>query len=83
MKRHYVFFTAIFFLMLLLPVSWELVHSIRTGEPFAPLDLVKDFLSPFSREKKLQKQSSEIQSDLQALVAEIETENGERSYSFI
>lgn len=68
--------------MLLLPVSWELVHSIRTGEPFAPLDLVKDFLSPFSREKKLQKQSSEIQSDLQALVAEIETENGERSDSF-
>lgn len=53
MKRLTVLFTAIFFVMLLLPVSWELAHSYEKGEPFAPLDIFRDVVRPFERESAM------------------------------
>ncbi len=69
MKRLTVLFTAIFFVMLLLPVSWELAHSVRNGESFAPLDIFRDIKTPFVRESVLMREADSLYAGSEQVIA--------------
>ena len=60
MKRHYALFTIVFFVMLLLPASWDFVHSVWKGEPFFPLDIFRDAVSPVRREAMLVREADSL-----------------------
>lgn len=60
MKRYYVLFTVVFFLMLLLPLSWELAHSVCEKKAFAPFDLFRDAVRPVVRESVLQREADSL-----------------------
>lgn len=60
MKRHYALFTIIFFVMLLLPASWDFAHSVRKGEAFVPLDIFRDAVSPVRREALLAREADSL-----------------------
>ena len=69
MKRLTVLYTAIFLVMLLLPVSWELAHSYRNGESFAPLDIFRDIKRPIDRESILKRESDSLVAGLERVLA--------------
>ncbi|MCK9181524.1 MAG: hypothetical protein M0P13_01410 [Fibrobacteraceae bacterium] len=60
MRRTYVIFTTVFFVLLLLPVSWEFAHSLHSGEAFQPMDIFRDMAKPVWREKALVKESDSL-----------------------
>lgn len=75
MKRLTVLFTAIFFVMLLLPVSWELAHSFRSGEAFAPLDIFRDVASPFARETVLKREADSLNAGMEQVLSLAKSED--------
>ena len=75
MKRLTVLFTAIFFVMLLLPVSWELAHSFRSGEAFLPLDIFRDVASPFAREAVLKREADSLNVGMKQIFALAKSED--------
>ena len=75
MKRHYVLFTAIFFVMLLLPASWDFAHSVFEGKVFVPFDIVRDAVSPFRRERLLVRGADSLYNGLLAGDSSVDLEN--------
>ena len=75
MKRHCVLFTVIFFVMLLLPASWDFVHSLRNGESFAPFDIFRDAVSPVRRELLLAREADSLERGIFEMDSTIDLEN--------
>lgn len=75
MKRHNVLFTVVFFVMLLLPASWDFVHSVKKGEAFAPLDIFRNALSPVQRELLLSREADSLVRGLFLSDSTVELEN--------
>ncbi len=75
MKRHYALFTIVFFVMLLLPASWDFAHSVWKGEPFIPLDIFRDAVSPVRREALLVREADSLVRGLSALDSASDLEN--------
>lgn len=72
MKRHYLIFTVIFFVMLLLPVSSEFFISFKEGRAFAPADIGRDFLRPILRESELKLKADSLARGLEQVLAAAE-----------
>lgn len=75
MKRKYLLFTAIFFLMLLLPVSWDFASSVRRGERMVSFDIFRDICSPFGREFVLGERADSLRKGLDKVFALAEAGN--------
>lgn len=79
MKRRYLLFTVIFFVMLLLPVSSEIFVSFREKRAFAPADLGRDFLRPVLRESGLRLVADSLSRGLEQVLATAEAGSGSLS----
>ncbi len=75
MKRLYVLFTLVFFVMLLLPASWDFAHSVRKGEAFAPLDIFRNAVSPLEREILLSREADSLSRGLLLSDSAVDLEN--------